>query len=180
MKNLVLIGFVFSLNTLFSQQAIIIDSIQMDTILSDTLSIKKNGLPGEVIEYVDSIYYATEALQKKINFTQCPKIKNGYRIQLFSCSGEDCQLKANKYYSQFLIAFPNISVNRIWQPPAIKVRAGDCRTRFEAQKIRNQVKDLFPSVFIVEDRIKLPYETDCSDMKISKSDSLLILPLRNK
>ena len=69
MKNIFLIGLIFSLNTLLSQQDVVVDSLQTDTILSDTLSIiKKNRLPGEYIEYVDSFYYATEALQKKINF----------------------------------------------------------------------------------------------------------------
>ena len=84
MKNIFLVGLIFSLKTLLSQQDILVDSLQADTILSDTLSIKKNRLPGEYIEYVDSFYYATEALQKKINFTKCPELVNGYRVQIFS------------------------------------------------------------------------------------------------
>lgn len=181
MKNIFLIGLIFSLNTLLSQQDVVVDSLQTDTILSDTLSIiKKNRLPGEYIEYVDSFYYATEALQKKINFTKCPELVNGYRVQIFSCSGEGCKEKAKKHFSQFLIAFPSISVYKIWQAPTIKVRAGDCRNRFDAEKIKNQIKDDFPFVFIVPDHIESPYKIDCDDMKISKSDSILILPLRNK
>jgi hypothetical protein len=105
---------------------------------------------------------------------------NGYRVQIFSCSGEGCKEKAKKHFSQFLIAFPSISVYKIWQAPTIKVRAGDCRNRFDAEKIKNQIKDDFPFVFIVPDHIESPYKIDCDDMKISKSDSILILPLRNK
>tara|TARA_Y100000589_G_scaffold62407_1_gene53718 strand:+ start:49103 stop:49645 length:543 start_codon:yes stop_codon:yes gene_type:complete len=180
MKNLFLFGLFFSLNMLFSQQAIQVDSLKTDTILRDTFSIKRDKLPGEYVEYVDSFYYATEALQKKINFTKCPQLVDGYRVQIFSCSGEGCKEKANKYYSQFLIAFPTISAYKMWQAPTIKVRAGDCRNRFEAEKIKNQIKDDFPFVFIVPDHIESPYKIDCDDMKISKSDSILILPLRNK
>ena len=108
MKSLFCVGLVFSLNMLFSQQDMLVDSLKTDTISSDTLSIEENRLPGEYVEYVDSFYYATEALQKKINYTKCPELVNGYRVQIFSCSGEGCKEKANKYFSQFLIAFPTI------------------------------------------------------------------------
>ncbi len=180
MKTLFSIGLVFSLNMLFGQDDMLVDSLKTDTLVSDTLSIEKDRVPGEYVEYVDSFYYATEALQKKINYTKCPELVDGFRVQIFSCSGEGCKEKANKYFSQFLIAFPTISVYKMWQAPTIKVRAGDCRNRFEAEKIKNQIKDDFPFVFIVPDHIESPYKIDCDDMKISKSDSLLILPLRNK
>ena len=180
MKTLFSIGLVFSLNMLFGQDDMLVDSLKTDTLVSDTLSMEKDRLPGEYVEYVDSFYYATEALQKKINYTKCPELVDGFRVQIFSCSGEGCKEKANKYFSQFLIAFPSISVYKMWQAPTIKVRAGDCRNRFEAERIKNQIKDDFPFVFIVPDHIESPYKIDCDDMKISKSDSLLILPLRNK
>ena len=80
------------------------------------------------------------SLQKKINQNSCPKLVNGYRVQLFSCSGQDCKEKANKHYNQFLIAYPHIPVYKMWQAPTIKVRAGNSRTRFEAEKIKNQIK----------------------------------------
>ena len=180
MKNLFLVGLIFSLNIVLAQKSVVIDSLQADTILNDTLSIEKNILPGEYIEYVDSFYYATEALQKKINFTKCPELVNGYRVQIFSCSGEGCKENANKYYSQFLIAFPSIAAYKIWKAPTIKVRVGDCRSRFEAEKIKDEIKDFFPFVLIAPDHIESPYKIDCDDMRITKSDSILILPLRNK
>ncbi len=180
MRTLFSIAFVISLNMLFGQNDMLFDSLKTDTIGTDTLSIEIDMKPGEYVEYVDSFYYATEALQKKINYTKCPELVDGFRVQIFSCSGEGCKEKANKYFSQFLIAFPTISVYKMWQAPTIKVRAGDCRNRFEAEKIKNQIKDDFPFVFIVPDHIESPYKIDCDDMEISKSDSILILPLRNK
>ena len=183
MKKLILIGLIFSSQALLSQEGQEVnftDSLHSDTLLTDSFSVQKIISPGDYVEYVDSFYYATEALQKKINFSKCPRLVNGYRVQLYSCSGQDCKEKANKHYNQFLIAFPNISVYKMWQAPTIKVRAGDCRNRFEAEKIKNEIKDDFPFVFIVPDHIESPYKIDCEDMKFSKSDSLLILPLRNR
>ena len=115
------------------------DSLHSYDFINDSFSDQKIISPGEYVEYVDSFYYATEALQKKINFTNCPNLVNGYRVQIFSCSGQDCKEKANKYYNQFLIAFPNISVYKMWQAPTIKVRVGDWKS-FEAEKIKNEYK----------------------------------------
>jgi hypothetical protein len=161
---------------------------QYDSLVlySDSLQLKNDSIkevfvslpPGKCVEYLDSFYFATQALQKKINQNSCPKLVNGYRVQLFSCSGQDCKEKANKHYNQFLIAYPHIPVYKMWQAPTIKVRAGNSRTRFEAEKIKNQIKDDFPFVFIVPDQIDSPYKIECEDMFISKIDSLLILPLR--
>ena len=68
----------------------------------------------------------------------------------------------------------------MWQAPTIKVRVGDCRTRFEAKKIKNEIKADFPYVYIVPNHIESQYKIDFEDMKISESDSLLILPLRKQ
>ncbi len=180
MKKSVLVVLVFSFNAIFSQLNILNDSLSSDALVTDSLKSNKILSPGRFVEYIDSFYFATEALQKKINFTKCPELVNGYRVQLFSCSGEGCKEKAKKYFTQFLIAFPSIPVYKMWQAPTIKVRAGDCRTRFEAQKIKSEIKDHFPFVFIVPDHIESNYKIDCEDMKFTKSDSLLILPIRNQ
>ncbi len=180
MKKSALVVLIFSFNALFSQLNISDDSLSANLAIADSLKYNKTLLPGDFVEYIDSFYFATEALQKKINFSKCPDLVNGYRVQLFSCSGEGCKEKANKYYSQFLIAFPSISVYKMWQAPTIKVRAGDCRDRFEAQKIKAEIKNHFPFVFIVPDHIESDYKIDCADMKFTRTDSLLVRPLINR
>lgn len=156
------------------------DSVSIDSLVVDSMAaIKKVKLPpGKITVHVDSFYHATAALQKKINQINCPNLVNGFRVQIFSCSGQGCQEKVNKQYNQFLIAYPDISVYKIWQAPTIKVRVGDCRTRFEAEKIKNEIKSTYQHVFVVPDYISTPYQIDCDDMVISKSDSLLYVPLR--
>lgn len=180
MKKSALVVLMFSFNALFSQLNITGDSLSLNLSFIDSLKSSKTLSPGNFVEYIDSFYFATEALQKKINFSKCPDLVNGYRVQLFSCSGEGCKEKANKYYSQFLIAFPLISVYKMWQAPTIKVRAGDCRDRFEAQKIKAEIKNHFPFVFIVPDHIESNYKIDCVDMEFTRTDSLLISPLINR
>ena len=179
MKKFIIAFFSLTVVSVFAQNSEM-NTITLDSTNNDTLEERSPISPGSYVEYVDSFYYATEALQKKINFTKCPDLVNGYRVQLFSCSGQGCKEKANKYYNQFLIAYPDISVYKMWQAPTIKVRAGDCRNRFDAEKIKNEIKDDFPFVFIVPDHIESPYKIDCENMIISKADSLLIAPLRKR
>lgn len=169
----------------YGQVELHIDSLQSNYTANDSMAIDSFITPavlppGQYLEYIDSFYYATEALQKKINFKNCPDLINGFRLQILSCSAEGCKEKAKKYYSQFLIAYPHLTVYKMWQAPTIKVRVGDCRTRFEAEKIKNEIKADFPYVYIVPNNIESKYKIDCEDMKISESDSLLILPLRKQ
>ncbi len=99
MKKSILVVLIFSINTLFGQEKSVSDSVSLHLLVADSLKSNKTISPGEFVEYIDSFYFATEALQKKINFTKCPELVNGYRVQLFSCSGEGCKEKANKYYN---------------------------------------------------------------------------------
>lgn len=160
------------------------DSVHSVTFSSDSLKVDSAApvklKPGVLMLHHDSIYSSTVAVQKKINKANCPDVVSGYRVQLFSCSGQGCQEEATKYYQQFSIAFPSITVYKKWEAPTIKVRAGDCRNRFEAEAIKQQIKKDFPYVFIVPDYIKTAYQVDCEDLKLTKTDSVLVNSVRNK
>jgi hypothetical protein len=41
-------------------------------------------------------------------------------------------------------------------PPDYSVRVGDFRTQLEAQKYLEQIKEVYPSAFIVPDRVEPP------------------------
>jgi len=142
---------------------------------SDSLEVKKDSIivytenitktPGTLNVYEDSYYSAVKKIQKQINRENCPKLIKGYRVQLFSCSGPNCKDKADKYYNQFLIAYPDLAVYKLFQPPSLKVRAGNCRTRFEAEALKDLVKKDYPFVFIVpDDYIETSMMVNCDDM----------------
>lgn len=177
---LVLVGVSGFAQSLKKDTVVSVDSLVVDSVLKDSVAtvVRAKLPPGKIVTKIDSFYYSTSALQKKINQMNCPDLVDGFRAQIFSCSGQGCQEKVNKQFNQFLIAYPDVPVYKIWQAPTIKVRVGDCRTRFEAEKIKNTIKGTYQHVFVVPDYIDSPYKIDCEDMQISKSDSLLYLPLR--
>lgn len=77
----------------------------------------------------------------------------GYRIQLYY--GSDRQ-EAILLKADFLRKFPETSVYLIYQQPNFKVRTGDFKTKFEADRFFKTIKDDYPACFIVPDNISLP------------------------
>ncbi len=77
----------------------------------------------------------------------------GFRIQLFFDSerGELDDARA-----RFFAKYPKIDTYTTYNAPNYFLRAGDFRTRLEAEKIKAEIKDLFPTSFIVKENINLP------------------------
>jgi len=132
----------------------IVDSIKTDTIFPGTIKYFYNTEIDSLIDF-----------QKNVNIKNCPKTVKGFRVQIYSCSGINCQEKADKNYNQFLIAYPEIPAEKIWDPPSYKVRVGNCRNRFEAEQIKSKIKEDFPFIFIVPDFIDSPYKVDCKNLE---------------
>ncbi len=102
-------------------------------------------------------------LYKRINLDKCPKLINGYRVQIFSCSGVGCTDKAQDQMTKFSSVYPYITVHQVWDPPSHKIRVGDCRNHFDAQKIKASIQNVFPASFIVPDYIEPDYFDLCED-----------------
>ena len=148
------------------------DSLPLSDLELDSLGVEEKNKCGRLNIYQDSYYEAVEEIQKKINKENCPKLIKGFRVQVFSCSGGNCKAKADKYYNQFIMAYPDLSVYKMWQPPSLKVRAGNCRSRFEAHGIKKLIESDFPFVFIVPDHIETDLMLDCDKMILSNKENL--------
>jgi len=57
---------------------------------------------------------------------------------------------------EFASRFPGVPAYLTYQQPNFKVRVGDYRSRFEAQKFLKEIDGMFPSGFIVPEDVKLP------------------------
>ena len=162
----------FLIFTLFSygQLDSVVDSLPTSGLELDSLGVenKKHVLSGSLNLYQDPYYLAVEGIQKKINKKNCPRLIEGFRVQVFSCSGVTCKDDADKYYNQLLMAYPDLSVYKIWEPPSLKVRAGNCRSRFEVEGLKKLIESKFPFVFIVPDFIETKLMLDCDKMILSK------------
>jgi hypothetical protein len=77
----------------------------------------------------------------------------GYRIQIYVGA---LRSKANELRARFNARFPDINAVVSYHQPNFKVRAGDFRTRMEAQSKLEIIEKEFPGAFVVPDEIRLP------------------------
>jgi len=98
-------------------------------------------------EDLDSLIYQHAENNKSRNTL------DGFRIQLFSGSERN---NANQLKAQFLRQYPEVPVYLSYQKPFFKLRAGDFRTRTEAQNLYHKLVKDFGEVLIVPDKINYP------------------------
>lgn len=77
----------------------------------------------------------------------------GYRVQIYSGSNRAAAFKAQ---DKFNTEFPEMRTYIVYREPNFKVRAGDFRTRIEAERMKEQLKAVFPVMFIISEKINPP------------------------
>lgn len=78
---------------------------------------------------------------------------DGYRLQIIASSNKDLVTGER---SKFVATYPSIRPYMKYDQPNFRLRVGDFRTKLEAQKLQNDLKDVFPYAIVVKDKIELP------------------------
>jgi len=97
-----------------------------------------------------------DVLVKKEGEIEPPAINpqiEGFRIQLFFDSERSA---INDARGTFIAKYPRIDTYTTYIAPNFFLRVGDFRTRLEAEKVMDELKELFPTSFIVTEEINLP------------------------
>jgi len=81
---------------------------------------------------------------------------DGWRVQIFSGSGNEARQAANDMRVDFLAMYPEIPAYLIYQSPNFKIRVGDFRTELDAIHLQRQLAYQFPGGFVVKDLVKFP------------------------
>jgi hypothetical protein len=79
----------------------------------------------------------------------------GYRINIFSDSGQTARQKAYDTRSNFMKNFPDIEAYLKYVAPNFQITVGDFRTKNEALRERKKIEKLFPRAFIVSEIIDI-------------------------
>lgn len=77
----------------------------------------------------------------------------GYRVQLIFDADKK---KVDEMRARFINTNPNVETYVVYNAPNYLLKAGDCRTYNDAEKIRDAVRRSFPGSFIVREMIKVP------------------------
>ena len=95
-------------------------------------------------------------VSKHIQINQTLKTMEGFRIQLFSDSGNNSKTKAQAAHDEFLSRYPGMGVYLTFKSPNYKVRIGDFRTKLDAQRFLMEIAADYSNAFIITDQINLP------------------------
>lgn len=76
----------------------------------------------------------------------------GYRVQIFL--GD--RTKAEDIRRAFLGRHPDVPAYLSYLAPNFRVRVGDLRDRVPAEKLRDDLKEEYPGLYVVPDEIELP------------------------
>jgi hypothetical protein len=95
-------------------------------------------------------------VSKHIRINQAVRTMDGYRIQIFSDSGNNSKNKAQSAQDEFQAKFPSLGVYLSFKSPNYRVRVGDFRSRLDAQRFLNEISADYPNAFIITDQINLP------------------------
>lgn len=117
---------------------------------------------GEVVivkdPLVDSLIEKRIALSKKA--TPATGHRNGaivsqmgFRVQVFY--GSDRRKTFNEQ-ARFKSAYPKLNTYITYKEPNYYLRVGDFRTRLEAQRLMNELRSTFPTLFIFREKINAP------------------------
>ncbi|OOQ60732.1 SPOR domain-containing protein [Mucilaginibacter pedocola] len=77
----------------------------------------------------------------------------GYRVQIYSGSNRSAAFAAQAKFNR---EYPELRTYIGYREPNFKVKAGDFRTRLEAEKMKAELKNTFSAMFIVSEKINPP------------------------
>lgn len=105
---------------------------------------------------IDSIIARRIALNKGVSANGTSILVYGYRVQVFF--GAD-RREAYDQQAKFKDLYPNLNTYLSYTQPNYKVRVGDFRSRAEAQKLLNDLRSVFSTLFIFSEIIN-PIKAD--------------------
>lgn len=71
--------------------------------------------------------------------------KHGYCVQLYNGN----ENSAIKHMENFSVLFPDIAIKRIYKVPEWKVQTTSYKTKIEADRVLNSIKDVYPGARVL-------------------------------
>jgi len=137
-------------------QALILQALFLCGFLSDAVAQNRGS------KWVDSTIVVLadpridSLIARHVRISEMKDGFDGWRVQIFSGSGNEARQAANNMRFDFLSMYPEIPAYLIYQAPNFKIRVGDFRTELDAIHLQRQLAYQFPGGFVVKDLVKFP------------------------
>lgn len=160
----ILLGFVFSINTLFAQATL--DSSQEQPDIFEVLAKKQGEEEGAVAIHQDS--RMDVLFDKKMEANEGKKyiFISGYRIQAYMGNNQKrSKAEAFEREKQIKEKFPDISTYVTFTSPFWRLRVGDFRTHTDALVLAKNLKTEFPEI---SSEISIVRDDEVRDQELEK------------
>lgn len=124
----------------------------------ELVSTLKSQEQGQGVVTIDQDWRIDQMLDAYARINQHDGI-SGYRVQIFSGSGQNARSQMNIVNQKFVNNFPNFDPARIYseyKAPYFKLCVGDFRSRSEANAFYHVIRSLYPDSYVVKSKIKFP------------------------
>jgi len=95
-------------------------------------------------------------VSKHIQINQNSRGVEGFRIQIFSESGNNSKSQAQTVLDEFVQKFSKVNAYLTFKSPNYRIRIGDFRTRLDAKRFLLEIATDYSNAFIISDQINLP------------------------
>lgn len=93
---------------------------------------------------------------RHVEWHRTQKGMQGYRIRIYSNSGQTANKQASGERARFMKLYPDVESYLQFDTPNYKVYVGDFRTKSDAYAFLVKIKAEFPKAFLVEQKINFP------------------------
>lgn len=143
-KTIFIITLVFITGNLISQESE--TKFTELKYMQDSLGMTESG--GNVIVYQDAKLH-----DLMFNYSKAYKRKPDkvFRVQIYFGIGREARFKAQNVQDKFEKNHPGVPTFLIFEEPHFKVKVGDFDTKLDAERLKNQLKKEYGTLFITED-----------------------------
>lgn len=117
----------------------------------------------------------TQAAMRQIE-DNASALTDGYRIRIFFDNKQDARNASLESEMRFCRLFPGYNTYRTFQNPFFKVTVGDFRTKVDAQKALQKIVKVFPSAFIVKEKMRFPVISETVRVRMDTVRLLMPVP----
>jgi hypothetical protein len=128
----------------------------INTELPDIFINITNNIPGQAEVTIKQDEQLRQLIKQYIEYRRKENKILGYRIRIFSDSGQSARQHAFSERDRFDSHFPDITSYPVYEQPNFKVYVGDFRTRDEAYRAYKMIQKDFPKAFLVPGKINPP------------------------
>ena len=79
-----------------------------------------------------------------------------YRVRIFNDNKQTARGESEAVVTNFKNTFPDVTVYRSYQSPFFRVTAGDFRTKSEALKLAEELKEKYPGCLVIKESAQFP------------------------